>query len=586
MAKSKNQQSRQKSKAVESRLVNRVSDWFTSHFRLLSIGVIVLAGLLRLSFLYELPDMPLSQLHKAADLDMLFFDIWGDRIAGGDIWTDTIWHPYHTWHAEVAKGFGIEDETLSKQKWGEWYGGKKYHQEPLYPLLIAFAKLIAGNGLLLMYILQMVLSLLSIWMVIWLGRHYFSPMAGILGGLLFTLYGPGLLFDATLLRTSFSTTLLLGYIVIAEKLMQGKSKAWLMGVLGGAGYLFMTTTLLLWMPLIIRWFYVRRIALKNIWQVVLGFCLVLSFLVIRNSITKTPSLSVSSVGPITYILSNFKEYKPELGFVYFQQAGKILERSQGHMISSILLMIDQNGSVWNWLALQVKKFFIVFHWFEIPNNVNSYLAEIFSTTLKVTFIPYSFIAAIGLLGLILNIKNKKALNLHLGILSQVAVMVIFYVLCRFRVPLVAMLCVFGGYTLQQLATFKPAKRFTFILIGAIALWLTILRPFPNIQATFTRGDLATNFNNYYLPKLNDLSAKQDFAGCVKLFDTFLKTMPDYVSDRDQLRGVLQPFQRDVVHYYGLVYGDLVGLYESMGDASKAKECKEKSEMLMAVGSSR
>ncbi len=560
-----------------------VHHWFQKRFRVLSFSVLLMAGLLRLALLMELPQMPFNQLHKAPDLDMNFFDLWGDRIANGDVLTDTIWHPYHFWHKAIAKSYGLQTDLEGKKKWNEWYGGKKYHQEPMYALIIGLAKWISGEGRLLVYILQMLLSLVSIWMIMWLGRHYFSVMAGIIGGLLFTFYGPGLLFDATLIRTSFSTTILLACIVLGEQLIMGKRKAWLMGCIGGAGYLLMTTTILLWLPLVTRWVYLRREDISQLWKVAIPFFIFFSFLILRNSIADSPLLSSSSVGPITYILSNFTEYKPELGFVYFNHAGEIMEASGGKMIPAALGVIRRYDSIWGWVLLQFKKLGALFHWYEIPNNVNTYLAAEFSHTLKITFIPYSIIAALGVAGMFLNFRNKKTMNLFIGILSQVSIMVVFYVLCRFRVPMTAMLCVFAGYSIHQLAFFDNLKRSLFILFGICGLWLLIMRPVPEILSTYTKGDLNTYFNIYYQPQLDELSSKGDIGGCIVLVEELLKGFPTYAKDARYIHKADNSFKRDVVYYSGLVHRDLGKLYQESGNEAKAIQILEKSEMLLAEG---
>jgi len=557
--------------------------WTERHFRMLSIIILILAGMLRLSLLIELPQMPFNQLHTAPDLDMNFFDQWGDRIAQGDILTDTIWHPYHFWHDAIAKSYGLQTDVEGREKWNEWYGGKKYHQEPLYALCVGLAKIITGDGRLLVYVLQMLLSLVSIWMVIWLGKHYFNALSGLIAGVLFTFYGPALLFDVTLLRTSFSTTILLGAVVVSEQLMAGKPRAWLMGIIGGLGYLLMTTTLLLWLPLVFRWLYHRRMDVGQAWKTALPFIVCISFLVVRNSITDSPILSSSSVGPITYVLANFPEYKPEMGFIFFATAGEIMETSKGEMIPAALSVIAKHESIMGWIILQFKKLGSVFHWYEIPNNVNTYLATAFSQTLKISLIPYSLIAALGLMGIGLNISNKKIINLHIAILSQIAVMVAFYVLSRFRVPMVAMLCVFAGYTIQQLTLLKNVKRTSLIIAGTTLFYLLLCRPVPVIPPTFTRGDLNTNFNAYYRPKLDLLSQQGDLAGCAALIEDFLKTVPSYLEYPDQLKTLKTPIEKDVAYYYGLVYTDLGNVYTEIGKTDKASACLARGKNLLAAG---
>lgn len=560
-----------------------IQNWFESHFRVSAICILILAGALRLSLLLELPQMPFNQLYQAPDLDMNFFDQWGDRIAHGDFLTDTVWHPYHFWHAEISNTLGLQTEQEGKQKWNTWYGGKTYHQEPLYAQVIGIAKMVASYGRLLVYVLQMILTLVSIWMIMWLGRHYFTALAGIAGGLLFTFYGPALLFDATLIRTSFSTTLVLSCIVVGEQLIAGKQRAWLYGIIGGAGYLLMTTTVLLWIPVLLRWIYVRRQDIKQLWKVAIAFSFFISLLLARNVIVGAPAFSSSSVGPITYVLSNFPGFKPEMGFIFFAHAGSVMEESNGKMIPAALNIIGKHNSIWGWVILQFKKLGAVFHWFEVPNNVNTYLATKFSQTLKFTFIPYSFIAALGIVGIFSNLKNTKTINLHIGIWSQIVVMVVFYVLCRFRVPMVALLCVFAGYALQQLVTGNKKKTIYLTALGSIFMWLLIMRPFPVIPATYTRGDLSTNFNAYYRPKLDVLSAKGDLVGCADLIEEFIRGFPAYAKETNPTHTPDNPIARDVVYYSGLVHTDLGRLYSDIGNKKKADDNLAKGKLLMAVG---
>jgi hypothetical protein len=111
-------------------------------------------------------------MHKNPDLDMNFFDLWGDRIAHGDFLTDTVLHPYHYWHKEATDYLG-KSEAEGKAMWNEWYGGKTYHQEPLYAQILGICKMIAGDGHMLIFILQILSSLFSIWMIIWLGATLF-----------------------------------------------------------------------------------------------------------------------------------------------------------------------------------------------------------------------------------------------------------------------------------------------------------------------------------------------------------------------------------------------------------------------------
>ena len=552
---------------------------FERHFRVLAIIVIALAAGLRLWLLTELPDMPFSQLYKAPDLDMDFFDRWGQRIADGDILTDTVFHPNHFWHRMISDTLGLSAEA-GVQQWNQWYGEKQYHQEPLYALILGAAKRISGEGHVLMYVLQMMLSLLSTWFIIWLGRHYFHHAAGILGGLLFVFYGPALLFDASLLRTSISTTFLLAMLVLGEQLMNGRKRGFLMGLIGGLSYLLMTTTLLVWLPITLRWLYVRSRSFQATLSVFAGFGICLSFLLYRNITVGAPLFSSSSVGAITYVMANYPGYQPENGFSYYPGAAAVMQATDGEMIPASLMIIGQHESFLDWVWLQVKKLGAVFHWFEIPNNINTYLAAEFSDALKFTFLPYSVILALAIPGLILNIRDGKTVNLLWALFVQVVIMVIFYVLCRFRVPMVAMLCVYAGFTLQAFGQVKSLKPILFLTGITVVCWGFVNRPWPEIPLLFTRGDLQMNFVHYYQPKIDDLYRKGDKSGAIELFKAFTATIPSYMTEKNVKTALHHPWQRDLAYYCSLVYRDIGSLYKETGDTIQESVYNKKAKKLI------
>ena len=582
MTKAKGKPTTKKSKPVPKVRESKIGIWVESNFKSLSFGILGLALLLRVWLLIQLPNMPFSELHKHPDLDMNFFDAWGDRIAKGDFLTDTVWHPYHNWHKIAAENYGVKSDEEGKAKWNEWYGGKTYHQEPLYAQIVGVSKMIAGNGHYLMYILQILSTLFSIWMIMWLGRHYFGAIAGISGGLLFALYSPGILFDFFLLRTSFTTCYILAMLVVAEKLMMGKSKPWLFGLLGGIGYILQTTALLLWFPLLLRWLFVRRSDIGRSWQVAVGFASILGFLIARNSIVGAPLLSVSSVGPVTYVLSNFPNYPPEAGFVFFEQIGKLMDRTHGEMLASIKYVMSLFPTSTGWIELQFKKLALVFQWYEVPNNVNTYLAEAFSLPLRLAFIPWSVICALGLTGMIFNFRNKKTLNLLFGILSQVAVMVVFYVLCRFRVPMVAMMAVYAGYVVQTVIQYADLRKVWLVVGCSVAMFLFVIRPTPVIYTEFSSGDMANMFFSYYKDRLDAAAAKKDFKAGIEMERQFLSSQPDLVKNVEHYVPLKDVTQKDLVKYYGKVYGDLGDFYRDDGQVEKAEECYREMNKLMEL----
>jgi hypothetical protein len=293
-------------------------------------------------------------------------------------------------------------------------------------------------------------------------------------------------------------------------------------------------------------------------------------------------MSVSSVGPVTYVLSNFPNYPPEAGFVFFEQIGKLTGQNAWRDAGLIKYVMSLFPTSTGWIELQFRKLAMVFHWYEISNNVNTYLVQSFSLPLRLAFIPWSVICALGLTGMIFNFLNKKSLNLLFGVLSQVAVMVVFYVLCRFRVPMVAMMAIYAGYVVQTVIQYVNPRKVWLAVGCSVAMFLFVIRPYPPIHTLFTSGDLANLFHSYYRSHFDEAAAKGDFKAGIEMEKQFLSSQPDLVKYVEHYVPLKDTNQKDLVKYYGKIYGDLGDFYRDDGQTEKAEECYREMNKLMEL----
>src|SRR5262245_52277440 len=157
--------------------------------RWILIGLIAGSVLLRVAYFLQIDGGPCSQWHRWENGDPHFFDLWGRRIAGGDWLTSASLHPLHTWHKQVALEYFIrhraEEADLVKQGldpaaalWDRWYGGKLFHQEPLYPYVVGITYRIFGPDPRWVYAIQMILGVLSNVLVWSIARRHFGERAG------------------------------------------------------------------------------------------------------------------------------------------------------------------------------------------------------------------------------------------------------------------------------------------------------------------------------------------------------------------------------------------------------------------------
>lgn len=268
-----------------------------------------------------------------------------------------------------------------------------------------------------------------------------------------------------------------------------------------------------------------------------------------------------------------------MGFAFFPEAGQLMESTGGKMVPVALKIIDVHPSFWSWVELQFQKLGMVFHWYEIPNNINTYLAMQFSQTLQFTLVPWSLIAALGFVGMLMTWRSGKTFSLLTGVLTQVAIMVIFYVLCRFRVPLVAMMAVYAGYTLQQIVHFRAWKPALIALLGSIFTLMMINRSTPQIPVKFEKGDVASLFQLYYVDNLDAALNAGRYEECTSMMWELLGTMPKAFDAIQSNQELGSQAEKELASYYGAIYTDLGNIYQQMGDQVNAERCYAKSKKL-------
>ena len=133
-----------------------VAGWVGKREKQLLLLLLGFAAVLRLIAFVELSDSPAVSLNAFEDSDMAFFNAWSQQLSRGeDVLSDgSLSHPLHSWHREVAEEhLSVHPEELGGRNWDElvpreqlnregllwnaWYGRNVFHQEPVYPYVMA-----------------------------------------------------------------------------------------------------------------------------------------------------------------------------------------------------------------------------------------------------------------------------------------------------------------------------------------------------------------------------------------------------------------------------------------------------------------
>jgi 4-amino-4-deoxy-L-arabinose transferase-like glycosyltransferase len=519
--------------------LRRAERWLEAR-RALVLGVILgLSALVRVVYFVQLSAGPYVLQHRWDQSDMSFFDEWGRRLAAGDWLGRSPLHPRHAWQLDLARkelatrpGLaaalgerpGASPDAAAAALVDRWYGGTTYHQEPLYAWLVGLTYAVLGPDVRHVFAWQLVVGVLANGLVYLVARRAFSDLVGAVAGVLALLCGTLVYYEMLLLRESLlvAASLLLVYWLLPAG--RPRPPAFFLG-LGAAGglALLLKTSLALWLlpALAVRCLAGRRDAREAATRaaaVVLGAALVLLPVAARNVVVGAPPLALSGVGAMTFVNANAEDFPGDVGAFVSRHAGAILTDADGRLFPSALAALRTHPSVGSYARQLARKLGAVFHWYEIPNNANFY---VYRAAAPVLGLPVTFlvVAPLALAGLVLGRRRAGAWPLHLMVTGNVATMLAFYPLSRFRAPLLAGLLPFAALALVRVVDFAAAGRrlrAALVVLAVAALGAWIGRPLPPGRSLVRAADCQVPLVFVYGPAYRDAAERGEWRSAAAL----------------------------------------------------------------------
>jgi 4-amino-4-deoxy-L-arabinose transferase-like glycosyltransferase len=587
---------------------DRVSRWLTDHQRLI-LAVIVLASILvRLGYFLELNRGPCIWQHRWDQSDMNFFDAWAQYIAGGDWLTDKALHPQHLWHQELAAQYlgldpeaALDPQSLTESDarrfralWDGWLGGKTFHQEPLYPYLIALTYKIFGPEVRWVFFWQMLLGICSNILVYLIARRRFGVAAAAVAGGLAVLCSPLLFYELVLLREAALIFAWLGLVYLADlALDRGTGRAWLLtGLAGGLAVLLKSTFLPYLLGLMGLMAYRYRAAPKVITRslaLAAGVVLCLLPALARNIAVGAPALSLSSVGPITFICANAEDSPPELGFHVSRHAPAILAKTAGSHLASIVETLRTYPSPWSFFAQLGRKVAVVWHWYEIPNNENFYYYGLHSYTLRYLPVTFLILAPLALVGLALALGGRLPVGpLYLAAFINLALLLFSPMLSRLRAPLEALLIPFAALALVRIGEWlwtgrklKAAAAIT--ALALLSFWT--MHPLPADHLLIRPADYFAGYEHYQR-LAQEAQDRGDLTGVADILKKAMEEEPAPVRELGAERPAKNGEEARLAALFALMHGDYAQALARAGQPDAAREEERRAAALMDAAQGR
>ncbi|MDZ7859262.1 MAG: tetratricopeptide repeat protein [Candidatus Krumholzibacteriota bacterium] len=429
---------------------------------------------------------------------------------------------------------------------------------PLYPLILSAIFRVAGNGLLVPRIIQALLGVITIYLHYVAGKDIMKnskgtgtragEQAGIFAAATALLYPHFLLYEASLLATSFVTLIFISSFIIALridlhisgitefKIKTGNgrkySAGFLLGVLMGIGALGRPNLFFILIPAVIVWLFFRRTRTDNGRKAAVfcfvGTAIILSLPIAFNAVRTGRLIPVTSHGGINFYIGNRPEadgvYKPPDGMRADMRGLLEDAKKRARELSNEELTGEEVSEYWfgrtvdgiredpsRWLKLLGRKLLLFWNKAEIPDVIDISFYKESCPVMRLLFIPFSFISVLAVMGLavIFIIRRNRALfTVFTG--SSVFSVIIFYINSRYRVVSVPVLIlsasVFFSWATHQVRR-RRWKNLTLAAFIAPALFFAVVnRDMVQINRSAMYGFLG----NQYILRGNEEKAEKAY----------------------------------------------------------------------------
>jgi tetratricopeptide (TPR) repeat protein len=438
--------------------------------------VVGLAALVRISYTLASRHSP---FFDHLDLDSRFYDLWAKQIAGGD-----------------------------------WIGSEVFFMGPLYPYFLAVVYKLAGPNLLLVKLVQAGLGALTAGLTYLLGRECFGTVAGLVAGFVAALYVPFIFYDSSILFPVLATLLNTAMLyMLCRGLRSGGVRSFLLaGILAGlsaAG----NASILIFGPFLVVFLLVFggeafEHRLRRAGLFVVGVAVIVAPITIRNAVVGGDFVPLTSnAGLNLYIGNNEKStgayVKPEGLDVYTDPEGEaIAEAALGRDLKP-----SEVSRYWTGRALDfartrpsefasnlVRKLFLFWSVYEVPQIEHLPFERRYSRLLRLPSPSYGIICPLGLVGIFLALRRRReAWPLFLFTVTYSFTIVAFFVVARYRLPMVPALMVFAGHAalwMISAAVRKAYRPLAYSLVGFAALFVVL-------HTNFYRVDPISGFAQSY-----------------------------------------------------------------------------------------
>jgi tetratricopeptide (TPR) repeat protein len=443
---------------------------FSLDVRLALLVIFFLALALRLLYLYSISD---NIFFRELVVDQASYDRWAMKIASG-----------------------------------QWLGHEPFYQDPLYPYFLGLSYRLFGRRLALVYLVQVVLSSLCVLPLYGIGRRLFNdPRVGLLAALFWATYKVAFFFEGQIEKTGPGLAIVIIFLWLLL-LVRDRPRilyALLAGLLGSllclfrGNFLAVIPFLFIWLAWSL-WRSVGRPAWKPLAVFGLACAVGPGATAVRNYAVSGELVLTTAQGGINFFVGNFRENFWGAGkdpdFAHrtplWEQSdfAKEAKRRTGRDLSPAELDrfwykegIKEIEADPGFSLLRLgRKLLIILNRHEVSDNVHYYFFEDHISFLLRLPLPAFWLAGpFGLAGMALSLWRRKGGVLAIYMASYTATLLAFYIVDRYRMPLVPPLLVFAAYGIFAVIEAARLRDKKALAIYSLAFVPVLALGFPELE---------------------------------------------------------------------------------------------------------
>jgi tetratricopeptide (TPR) repeat protein len=383
------------------------------------------------------------------------------------------------------------DEWAQRIAGGEWIGRDVFYQAPLYPYFLGTIYSLAGRSLMGVRIVQAVIGACSCVLISAAARRLFSARVGLIAGLMLAIYAPAIFFDGLLQKSVLDVFFVcLALWLISESSGAGSlSSRWLPLGLAIGGLSLTRENALVFTIVVLGW-----TLLRFNWRAAaffaLGVVLILLPVAVRNSLVGGGFyLTTSQFGP-NFFIGNHSGANGSYQSLRYGRGAPEYERQDAtelaeHALDRTLTPAEVS-SFWTgralafiksdpgaWLKLMARKAALLANATEKIDTEDQATYADRSIVLRLLgpFTHFGILVPLALAGIFATWRDRSRCGIIYALLAAYSGSVLlFYVVARYRYPLVPMLVLFAAAGAVFLARgFRPTSEH----IPALALIVTV-----------------------------------------------------------------------------------------------------------------